>query len=65
MQDCVEARSDPYILFMIPELLNKSRAAAASLLGAPMDDVVFVPNGTTAVNTVPRNLHFAEDNTII
>ena len=65
LQDRIEARSDPYIRFTIPELLNKSRAAAASLLGAPMDDVVFVPNATTAVNTVLRNLQFVEGDTII
>ncbi len=64
-QDRVEARSDPYIRFTIPELLNKSRVAAASLSGAPMDDVVFVPNATTAINTVLRNLQFGEGDTII
>ena len=65
LQDRAEARSDPYIRFTIPDLLNDSRAAAASLLGAPMDDVVFVPNATTAVNTVLRNLKFVEGDTII
>lgn len=65
MQDCIEARSDPYIRFTIPDLLIKSRAAAASLSGAPTDDVVFVPNATTAVNTVLHNLNFVEGDTIV
>ena len=65
LQDRVEARSDPHIRFTIPEVLNDSRAVAASFLGAPMDDVVFVPNATTAVNTVLRNLRFVEGDTII
>ncbi len=65
LQDGIEARSDPFIRFSVPQLLDESRAAAASLLGAPMDDVVFVPNATTAVNTVLRNLQFVEGDTII
>ena len=65
LQDRVESRSDPYVRFTIPELLKVSRAAAASLLGASEDDVVFVPNATTAVNTVLRNLQFVEGDTII
>lgn len=65
LQDRIEARSDPYIRFTIPDLLTKSRAAAALLLGAPTDDVVFVPNATTAVNTVLRNLKFVQGDTIV
>lgn len=65
LQDGIEARSDPFTRFSVPKLLDKSRAAAASLLGAPMDDVVFVPNATTAVNTVLRNLRFVEGDTIV
>ncbi len=65
MQDCIEARSDPYLRFTVPDLLVESRTAAASLLGAPTDDVVFVPNATTAVNTVLHNLNFVEGDTIV
>ena len=63
--DCIESRSDPFIRFRIPDLLVKSRIAAASLLGASPNDVVFVPNATTAVNTVLRNLTFVEGDTIL
>lgn len=65
LQDRIEARSDPYIRFTIPELLQRSRIGAATLLGAFIDDVVFVPNATTAVNTVLRNLRFIEGDTIL
>ena len=65
LQDRVEARSDPCIRFTIPALLVESRSAAAELLGAPVDDVVFVPNATTAVNTVLRNLIYREGDVII
>jgi hercynylcysteine S-oxide lyase len=65
LQDRIEARSDPFLRFTVPELLVESRAAAASLLGAPIDDVVFVPNATTAVNIVLRNLEFVEGDMIL
>lgn len=65
LQDCTEARSDPYIRFTITDLLIKSRAVAASFLGAPTDEVVFVPNATTAVNTVLCNLEFSEGDVIV
>ena len=41
LQDNIKARSDPFIRFSIPALLRKSRAAAASLLGAPVDDSMY------------------------
>ncbi|KAL6720092.1 hypothetical protein ACLMJK_002013 [Lecanora helva] len=65
LQDHVEARSDPYIRFTIPELLVESRRAAAELLGASVDDLVFVPNATTAVNVVLRNLKYANGDVIL
>ena len=65
LQDQVKARSDPFMCFDIPNLFIESRVAAAQPLGAPIDDVVFVPNATTAVNTVFRNLGFVEGDTIL
>jgi len=38
------------------KMLEESRAAVAPFLGVATDDVVFVPNATTGVNTVLRNL---------
>lgn len=51
-----EARSDIYKRFTYPPLLREARATVAPLLGAATDEVVFVPNATTGVNTVLRNL---------
>jgi selenocysteine lyase/cysteine desulfurase len=56
LQDEAEARPDPFIRNSLPRLLNESRAAIAPLLGTSIDEVVFVPNATTGVNTVLRNL---------
>ena len=44
-------------------LLDKARAAAADLLNAPLDSTVFVQNATIGVNTVFRNLKWAENGT--
>ncbi len=63
--ECIDSRADPFIRFVVPELLFKSRAAATSLLGAPIDDVVFVPNAATANNTVLRNLSHIEGDKIL
>lgn len=38
-------------------LLRAAREALGHCLGAQADDLVFVPNATTAVNTVARSLH--------
>jgi isopenicillin-N epimerase len=47
--------------FMVKELeplLDQSRAALANFVGAEADDLVFVPNATTGINTVLRSLSF-------
>lgn len=57
-QDDVEARPDQFIFYDYPPLLDESRSAIAKVLNAPVETVVFVPNATTGVNTVLRNLVF-------
>ena len=60
-QDRAEARPDPFLRYEYPRLLDESRAAVAALLAAPVDSVVFVSNATLGVNTVLRNLEWADD----
>lgn len=64
-QDLAEARPDPFIRYAYPKLLDESRAALAAFLDAPTDEVVFVQNATTGVNTVLRNLIFHEGDSIL
>ncbi|ORY59643.1 pyridoxal phosphate-dependent transferase [Pseudomassariella vexata] len=60
-QDLAESKPDSFIRYKYPLLLDSSRAAAANLLNAPLDTIVFVPNATMAVNTVLRNLQWNAD----
>ncbi|KAL1648953.1 hypothetical protein SLS61_006685 [Didymella pomorum] len=64
-QDLAEARPDTFIRYQYPTHLNASRSAIASLINAPPKTVVFVPNATTGVNTVLRNLPFEEGDHIV
>lgn len=65
LQDLMEARPDTYLRYTYLELLEQSRKAIAPLLGVSMDEVVFVPNATTGVNTVLRNLVYEKDDVIL
>ena len=56
LRDETEARPDTSIRFAYPELLRQAREAVAPLLGAATDEVVLLPNATTAINAVLRNL---------
>src|SRR4051794_13599504 len=59
--DQCEAAPDIFIRYDYPKLLDVSRAAVAKLLNAPVSTVVYVPNATTGVNTVLRNLAWNPD----
>jgi hercynylcysteine S-oxide lyase len=61
LQDQVEAQPDPFIRYQYPDLLNESRKAVSKILNVPVSTVVFVPNATTGVNTVLRNLVWNSD----
>jgi selenocysteine lyase/cysteine desulfurase len=58
-------RPDPFIIYDLPSLLDESRQAVAPLLGAAVDEVVLIPNASTGVNTVLRNLKFEEKDVIV
>lgn len=64
-QDASEAAPDRYIRYEYPDLLDESRAAAASYLDVPVDELVIVPNVSTAINAVLRNLTFEEGDVIV
>ncbi|KAK3366579.1 aminotransferase family protein-like protein [Podospora didyma] len=60
-----EARPDTFFRYTHKDLLNKSRLAVATLLGADAAEVVLVPNATTGVNTILRNLTFGQGDVIL
>jgi isopenicillin-N epimerase len=57
----------PVRFFMrdLPKLLDASRAALGGLLGADPDDIAFVPNATSGVNTVLRSLALTRDDEVV
>ncbi|KAK1701078.1 pyridoxal phosphate-dependent transferase [Colletotrichum godetiae] len=65
LQDASEARPDTFTRYTYLKLLRESKAAIAPLLGAEPDEVVFVQNATTGVNTVLRNLDFRPGDTVL
>ena len=64
-QDELEARPDSFIRYTQGELLDESRLATAKILNVPVQEVVFVKNATTGVNTILRNLSYEEGDVII
>lgn len=64
-QDASEARPDQFIRYDLPHHLSASRAALAHLVNAPVDTVVLVPNATTGINTVLRNLVYEPGDVIV
>ncbi|KAI0907812.1 aminotransferase family protein-like protein [Ustulina deusta] len=65
LQSETEARPDTFIRFTYPNLLLQARQAVAPLLGADAEEVVFVPNALTGINTVLRNLRYVEGDVIL
>ncbi|KAH0547494.1 hypothetical protein GP486_008435 [Trichoglossum hirsutum] len=64
-QDAAEARPDVFIRDDVPVRLDASRELLARLLCAPTSEIVLVPNATTGVNTVLRNLTYAPGDAIV
>ena len=56
------------VRFMVEQLepaLDAARAAVGAFVGAEPDDLAFVTNATTGVNTVLRSLHFDGDDELL
>ena len=60
-----QERPDTFIVYDLPEFIDQSRTAIAPLLGAPVEEVVLIPNATTGINTVLRNLKFEEGDVVV
>ena len=68
LQECQalsEARPDNFQRFDFPLMLDRSRVTMASFLNVPADEVVFVPNATTAIEVVLHNLRFEKGDVIL
>ncbi|KAL7815634.1 PLP-dependent transferase [Trichoderma gracile] len=65
VQDAVQAEPDNFVRYTYPSKLDESRALLAELLhAADKDEIVLVPNATTALNTVLRNLKYEQGDMI-
>lgn len=64
-QHQVDAQPDVFIRYKLPELIDKSRSAVAQLINADVDNVVLVPNASTGLNTVLRNLTYEKGDKLV
>ena len=64
-QDLMEREPVRFFEELMPELLLKSREALGSFLSCSADDLAFVSNATSGVNTILRSLHFEQGDEIL
>jgi selenocysteine lyase/cysteine desulfurase len=64
-QKLAAERPDPFIVYDLPDLIDISRSAIAPLLGVDIDEVVFLPNATTGVNVLLRNLKWEKGDVVV
>lgn len=65
LQSEAEAAPDRFIVLEWPSRLREARAATARLLNCETDDLVFVPNATTGIDTVLKNLKFRPGDVVL
>ena len=58
LRDRLERGPVQFLLRELDELATSARAETATFVGVDPDDLVFVPNATTGVNTILRSLSF-------
>ncbi|KAI1746561.1 putative aminotransferase family protein [Xylaria castorea] len=61
----VEEAPDRFIVLEWPTRLREARAATARVLSCETDDVVFVPNTTTGIDTVLKNIKFQPGDVVL
>lgn len=59
LRERIEREPVRFLVVELEPLLDAARAEVAAFLGAAADDLAFVPNATSGVNTVLRALDFA------
>ncbi|KAJ4217158.1 hypothetical protein NW759_009103 [Fusarium solani] len=64
-QDVAESEPDKFIRYTFPKKLDEIRHQVASFLNADVESTVLVPNATTGLNTVLRNLRFESGDKIV
>lgn len=64
-QAASERRPDEFVRTTHPILIDKSRAALAKHLNAPVEEIVFVQNATTGIDTVLRSLRYSAGDKIV
>ena len=64
-QDLMEQEPVRFFEELMPDLLLKSREALGSFLSCSADDLAFVSNATSGVNTILRSLHFEQGDEIL
>ena len=61
----MERKPDRFFRFDLAPQLAAARADVAGFVGAEADDLVFVPNATTGINTVVKNLTLKPEDEIL
>ncbi|MCL5096799.1 MAG: aminotransferase class V-fold PLP-dependent enzyme [Candidatus Omnitrophica bacterium] len=58
LRERMESRPMQFLVRDLEELLDQARSSLARFVGADSEDLVFIPNATTGVNTVLRSLRW-------
>ncbi len=64
-QDLMEREPVRFFEELMPDLLLKSRESLGTFLSCSADDLAFVSNATSGVNTILRSLHFEQGDEIL
>jgi isopenicillin-N epimerase len=65
LRERLERRPVQFYVRELESLLDEARSALGSFVGAESDDLVFVPNATSGVNTVLRSLQFRRGDELV